>query len=180
VDVIITDPPYPYEFIECWSKLSELADYALKPSGLCIAMSGQLYLPEVMDRLGKHLNYYWTMCVQMTAQKQIVHPVNIQCGWKPILIYQKAPKKKISYCPSDFLTCDPKEVSKQDHEWQQPLKEYEILIDRFSEPGQLVLEPFAGSGTTLAACKNLKRRVIGIELDKSQEATIKGRLVYGV
>jgi len=48
---------------------------------------------------------------------------------------------------------------------------------RFSEPGEVVLDPFLGSGTTLVACKNLKRKSIGIELDRVNEAAIKGRLV---
>jgi len=33
VDCIITDPPYPYEFIECWSDLAVFAKRVLKPNG---------------------------------------------------------------------------------------------------------------------------------------------------
>jgi site-specific DNA-methyltransferase (adenine-specific) len=176
VDLILTDPPYPYEFIECWSKLSELAEYALKPSGLVIAMSGQLYLPEVISRMQKHLEYYWTVGLKLIGQHQIVHPVNIQCGWKPIFIFQKAPKKKLGYCPLDYLESAPVK-EKADHEWQQDLSIFETLVNKFSEPGGLVLDPFAGSGTTLLACKNLKRKVIGVEIDKDMETVIKGRII---
>ena len=48
VDCIITDPPYPKEFLYCWEDLSEIAARVLKPSGFCVAYSGKLHLPEVI------------------------------------------------------------------------------------------------------------------------------------
>ena len=176
VDVIITDPPYPYEYITCWDKLSKIADHVLRPGGLCIAMSGQLYLPEVMERMSKHLVYYWTLGLLGFGPKQIVHPVNVQCGWKPILVYQKPPKKKSSYAIYDIIETAER-PEKSDHEWQQSLSIFETLVERFSEPGQTVLDPYAGAGTTLLACKNLKRKCIGVELDPEMETVIKGRLI---
>lgn len=41
----------------------------------------------------------------------------------------------------------------------------EALISDFTDPGELVLDPFAGSGTTLVACKRLGRKAIGFEKD---------------
>lgn len=41
----------------------------------------------------------------------------------------------------------------------------ERLIDLVTKPGDIVLDPFAGSGTTLIACQRTGRRFIGIELD---------------
>ena len=55
VDVILTDPPYPRDFVALYSDLSKTAARVLKPGGSLVAMVGQSYLPEVMSRLGEHL-----------------------------------------------------------------------------------------------------------------------------
>lgn len=61
VDCIITDPPYKKEYIDCWSDLAKFAKKVLKPNGFCIAYSGQAHLPQVMQRMNEHLQYYWIM-----------------------------------------------------------------------------------------------------------------------
>jgi DNA modification methylase len=47
----------------------------------------------------------------------------------------------------------------------------------FSNPNDLVLDPFLGGGTTLAVAKDLKRRCIGIEIDPQYMDVIKSRLL---
>lgn len=51
------------------------------------------------------------------------------------------------------------------HGTQKPLCLMQSLISDFTDPGELVCDPFAGSGTTLVACKRLGRRAIGWERD---------------
>jgi site-specific DNA-methyltransferase (adenine-specific) len=41
-----------------------------------------------------------------------------------------------------------------------------LFIRLHSEPGELVLDPFMGGGTTLRAAKDMGRKAIGIELDE--------------
>ena len=53
------------------------------------------------------------------------------------------------------------------HPTQKPLDLTEFLITKFSDPGDIVLDPFIGSGTTAVACINTDRNYIGFELDKT-------------
>jgi len=162
VDCIITDPPYPYQFIEVWSKLSRFAKRVLKPNGYCIAYSGQMHLPEVIKRMKEHLDYYWTFAVYHEGQTQIVNGVNLICRWKPVLIFQNG-KKKIENTFQDYFISEQRE--KQGHDWQQSKSGVAYLIEMFTNPNDLIVEPFAGSGTTLIAAKEKNRRVIGAEID---------------
>jgi site-specific DNA-methyltransferase (adenine-specific) len=50
------------------------------------------------------------------------------------------------------------------------------LVDLFTDPGDLVLDPFAGSGTTGEACLRSGRRFLGCELDETYHATACARL----
>ena len=49
------------------------------------------------------------------------------------------------------------------HPNQKPLALLEWCLQKYSEPGMTVLDPFLGSGTTAVACKKLGRNYIGIE-----------------
>lgn len=53
------------------------------------------------------------------------------------------------------------------HPTQKPLKLIMSLIEKHSNKDDLVLDCFSGSGTTAAACVELKRKFIGCELDKN-------------
>jgi site-specific DNA-methyltransferase (adenine-specific) len=49
------------------------------------------------------------------------------------------------------------------HPTVKPLALIEYLLRLITRPGQLVIDPFAGSGTTLVACARLGRQAVGIE-----------------
>jgi DNA modification methylase len=53
------------------------------------------------------------------------------------------------------------------HPTQKPLCVLTPLIQSFSRPSDIVLDPFCGSGSTLVAARELGRRYIGIELSKT-------------
>lgn len=62
------------------------------------------------------------------------------------------------------------------HPTQKPLSVLKPLIQAFSKPGEIVLDPFAGSGSTCAAAQQLDRRYFGIELDPKYHAAATNRL----
>jgi len=161
IDAIITDPPYPYEFINCFSELGKYASEHLKEDGFCAVYSGQYHLPEVIKRLSEYLTYVWTFCLYHASQKQIVNGVNTMCGWKPVIIFSRG-NKKFRYSVYDVLISEQRE--KANHEWQQSGSGVKPLIEALTLPGELVVDPFAGSGTFLKVAKDLGRRAIGAEI----------------
>jgi DNA modification methylase len=63
-----------------------------------------------------------------------------------------------------------------DHPCQMPEGVLERIIRVASNPKDLVIDPFAGSGTTLAAAKKLKRKFLGVELSDQYADGIRKRL----
>jgi hypothetical protein len=53
-----------------------------------------------------------------------------------------------------------------DHPCPRKLKHVEWLVNWWSEPGETVVDPFMGSGTTLVAAKRYGRNAIGIEIEE--------------
>ena len=163
VDCIITDPPYPKEFIECWSKLSRFAKRVLKPNGFCVAYSAHIYLDEVMQRMCENLDYYWTFAMYQPGQNSIVHPRNIMVGWKPVLIFQNGFKKNKKVIRDYFIS---EQREKNEHDWQQSVSGVAYLIEMFTNPTDLIIDPFAGSGTTMIVAKQKGRQIKGAEIDE--------------
>jgi len=66
------------------------------------------------------------------------------------------------------------------HGCQMPERLLKRIIEVSSNPGDLVLDPFAGSGTTLVVAKKLGRRWIGFELSENYVAKTRARLKTAV
>lgn len=64
------------------------------------------------------------------------------------------------------------------HPTQKPVEALRPLIEAFTKPGDLVLDPFSGSGSTLAAAQQLGRDWTGIELDSGHHQTASKRLAW--
>lgn len=65
---------------------------------------------------------------------------------------------------------------KREHPTEKPSAILKYLIEKSSLAGELVLDPFAGSGTTCRAAKDLGRRFLGIEIDPAYAATARRRV----
>lgn len=63
------------------------------------------------------------------------------------------------------------------HPTQKPVSVLTPLIEAFTQPGDIVFDPFCGSGSTLVAAKELGRQFVGIELDADHHATASKRVV---
>lgn len=62
------------------------------------------------------------------------------------------------------------------HESQKPLALMDALVRDFTDPGETILDPYAGSGTTGAAALRLGRRFVGWERDATYHAKASARL----
>jgi modification methylase len=79
-----------------------------------------------------------------------------------------------------FPLCTGPERLKRDGRKLHPTQKPEALLHRVlvaaSRPGQVVLDPFFGTGTTGAVAKRLRRRFIGIERDADYAAAARARI----
>lgn len=62
------------------------------------------------------------------------------------------------------------------HPTQKPLDMVRDFVQRFTNPGDLILDPFAGTGTTLRAAVDEGRRAVGVEADERWCEAIATRL----
>jgi len=81
------------------------------------------------------------------------------------------PKAKWTFTPAEkgyrrtLFRYDTPRGKRRVHPTQKPLQLFTDLIAIHSNPGDLVLDPCMGSGTTAVAAKNLGRRFVGCEID---------------
>jgi len=81
-----------------------------------------------------------------------------------IIIFAEMPEvKKTPSGDGDVLECSAVPVEKRTHPAEKPIKLLESLILKSTKEDDVVLDPFAGSGSTLLACVHTNRRYIGIE-----------------
>lgn len=163
IDLIFTDPPYSNGYLSLWQSLAEFAVNVLKPGGWLITYSGQTYLDEVIAAIASKLEYVWVIAqLNSAAAKTIVHRAKIYSQWKPILVFAKPPITPLDWV-NDLIQGGGRD--KTLHDCQQSESEAIYCIKSFSLPGQLVIDPFLGSGTTAIASKKLGRRFIGCDID---------------
>ena len=174
IDLLLTDPPYHRRFLPLWEDLAIEGSRVLKPSGFLITYSGQLYLPQVMNALSRHLRYYWLGTLYHKGRTGQRFEVNMFNRAKPILFYQKEPYKKQTKWLEDVLVSE--KPDKKFHKWGQSIEPFKRLIEKFTDIGDTILDPLAGGGTVIEAAVSLKRNVIGYEIDIASYKQSKKRL----
>lgn len=87
-------------------------------------------------------------------------------GWEAVAICHRDGKKKWNRGGRHAFWDFPKGENKSGHPTGKPIGLYKAFVSDFSEPGETILDPFMGSGTTLRAAKDLGRKAIGIEMNE--------------
>jgi site-specific DNA-methyltransferase (adenine-specific) len=172
IDWVITDPPYPKEYIHLFDDLGAFCAKYLKPGGSLVCMTGQMYLPQWIELLGKHLNYQWILAYMTPGDSAGVRVRRVNQFWKPLLWYVKG-----EYTGS-FIgdVCKSEKNDKEHHHWGQSESGMEDIIERFTFPGDLICDPFCGGGTTGVVSVRKNRMFIGIDIDEDSIKTTKMRL----
>lgn len=104
-------------------------------------------------------------------------PLAIHNVWEPILVYNSGKPMLTSdyiYCPISI------QAYAKGHPCPKPLKLFNILVKAFTKEGDLVFDPFIGSGTTAESCKLFHRKYIGIDIDPEYCKIVEERLAQGV
>lgn len=87
-------------------------------------------------------------------------------GYEVILFLKKGKKERQVKRPSGIIPCKPIMAGKLIHPHEKPEPLLERLIKFSTKPGELVVDPFGGSGATVRAARNTGRSGIAIELDE--------------
>lgn len=181
VDWIVTDPPYAAEFLPLYRDLSAFAARVLKPGGSLLLMTGQSYLPDIIDNLSnnpefwrdEHLTYHWTLAYETPGgQAAQLWDRKVNTFWKPVLWYVKG-----KYA-GDWVgdVCRSNANDKRHHDWGQSESGMADIIERFTYPGQTICDPFCGGGTTGVVAVRMNRLFVGIDCDGDAVATTLRRL----
>jgi site-specific DNA-methyltransferase (adenine-specific) len=173
LDWIVTDPPYPKQYLPVYDHLAHFADHALRPGGSMVVMVGQSYLPQIIEKLSTHLTYHWTLAyLTPGGQAAQLWDRRVNTFWKPLLWFTKGRYE------GDWIG----DVSRSDgndkryHHWGQSESGMADVIERFTDPGDLICDPFLGAGTTGVVTMSMGRRFIGFDIDADCVATAEDRL----
>lgn len=171
----ICDPPYEDSYSWVWREIAEQAARLLVPGGSLLTLCGHYQVPAVANTMSEHLEYHWLAGMGHGGTLQRLHGVRVAVAWKPALWFVKDYYRgsRTGLFPVDFLNG---ERDKRYHEWGQPVSWFTHWIERLTEPGECVLDPTSGAGTTLVAAAGLGRQALGVEIDRSACRTAAQRL----
>jgi site-specific DNA-methyltransferase (adenine-specific) len=88
----------------------------------------------------------------------------------------KTAVRKVKFKWNGMLQGDMKNKEERVHPTQKPIQVMRWILEHYTTEAQSILDPFAGSGTTLVAAKELGRRATGIEKDEYYIEVAKQRL----
>ena len=166
VDLVLTDPPYNVginygeETNDNKSK-EEFIEWARKWFIECRRISGTVLIcgQGRLPDYAKIEDWKWLLAWWKPASMGR-SPVGF-CNFEPVAMWGKGTSKSVDVILAPIIP----DVSIDGHPCPKPLGWGEGFISIFPD-AEIILDPFAGSGTTLVAAKRLNRKAIGIEISK--------------
>ena len=172
VDLVLTDPPYGIKITKGTNTMGSSpqtgrqgTDDTWDNQTITDAHLGNIY--RVSDeQILFGANYYWGLSLHNTScyivwDKRGDMPdvpfMDMELAWTS---FDKRQPKKYTVINHGFIRAD---KEKPQHPTQKPLTLFKLILQDFK--GDLILDPFLGSGTTAVAAKQLGRKCIGIELE---------------
>ena len=163
MDLVLTDPPYGvrFKYTEAYEDTFEgYTEFAMDVFRAARAKAPVMLITTGMKNLWLYPPADWVLCWAKpgSTRRSALGGFN---EWEPVLVYGK-PRiyNDFKYLPDCVNHSD----QSGEHPCPKPLELYKWLLN--SCPGESVLDPFIGSGTTLRAAKDLGRRAIGIEIEE--------------
>jgi hypothetical protein len=170
VALVLTDPPYTFEADLLWHWLAEFAARVLVPGGSLICYTGHARVPRDHAILGAHLTHICPCYMPLSpAQRLLGKSKNVIVSHRPIHWYAKGYRRGNSLMPDVFIS--PKR-DKLGHAWAQGEGGVWVPIEHLTAPGDLIVDPFAGTGTWGRIAAEMGRRWIGADLAEGGTTTI--------
>ncbi len=154
-DHIITDPDYENQ--------PQIDQYRKHCSGNLVLFCDARYRPSFEDNRAPDEVLFWQkpMCTKWSTKRcnRFIEEIIVFKGPKPKPIFNPIHWSSMQGLFTDGF------VDKPDHPFAKPVSMMEKLVLMYSNPGDLVFDPFCGSGTVGIACKRHGRRYVGCEID---------------
>lgn len=209
VHCLVVDPPYGVDFVSKKATTPEGKAKARKIAGdgdieTAIALFDEamdLLMPKMTDVCDAYVFSAWSvlpewqLALRRLNRHNFFHKMSLVwvkgypglgsidacwgCGWEAIF-YLKRGQRDVPYRRSGVIAVDKPAPQHQVHVTEKPVPLLETLIEMSTDPGELVVDPFSGSGSTILAAKNLGRRGLGMELDEKYVQVSLARLEQGV
>lgn len=182
IDLVFTDPPYPREFKHTYQYLADYCPRLMKRGASLITIAPHYLLEEVMMMFYGKLKYRWVLNMDQFEGNHARLGMGIEVCWKPMLWYVKEAFTKDRYrgfIKDGIKISGRSGIKKKLHKWEQDPDWGTYYIERLTRPGQTVLDPYMGSGTTAEICQRLGLNYIGIDIDGNNIETVWRRLENG-
>jgi DNA modification methylase len=174
--LIFTDPPYHDKHVERFRELGLFAMGHLEEGRFLCTYTGKLRLSDCVSAiLETGMEWVWIFSVYhpFSKEKHLGGVYNIAENWRPVLVFRKPGPVWTPNFQQDVVRG---QRSKSHHDWSQDEETPEQLIQAYSAPGEIVLDPFCGGGTTPLVAKRVGRKCFACDVDIAAVAMATDRL----